>query len=107
MKRCVTIYKYNKHGFECLRTFIEVDYVDVIAETEDTITVNEQSGDVWGSIVEIEQTYFKSPEAFLKNEREKYLKAVQDLIERHELTTKQAKRWLRVDKPKKTDTIVL
>lgn len=105
MTRRVTIYKYNKHGFECLRTFVEFAFDELVSETDDTITINEQSGDMWGSIVEVENTYFKSAEAFLKHENEKYLKAVQDLIEKHELTTKQVKRWIRVDKPKKTDTI--
>jgi hypothetical protein len=95
MMRRVTIYKYNKHGFECLRTFIEVDNDNLVEETEDTITVNEPSGDMWGSIIEVEQTYFKTPEAFLKNEKEKYLRAVQNLIEKHELTTKMANKWIR------------
>ncbi len=88
--RKIRVYRRGDVGYGCFSHLVDVTVENFVSETDDTITLIEQSLNNWGGACDTEIMYYKNIDAFVRSENERFVKHIEELRERHEKTLKMA-----------------
>lgn len=93
--RIIEVFRLGSDGRGCFKDKIEVTCENFVAETDKTIIISRPDLDNWGGTQDSEQVYFKTIDAFIRFENERFVKHIADLNQIHETTIKMAEKYKR------------